>query len=51
VIGRLKVDPQRPEDDVIDHDIILIWGHERRIITGADILGRLMRGIISSAKE
>ncbi|WP_394700221.1 DUF21 domain-containing protein [uncultured Desulfosarcina sp.] len=46
VIGRLKVDPQKPEDDVIDHDIILLWGDERRVITGADILGRLMRGII-----
>jgi len=33
------------EDDVIENDIILIWGAERRIITGADILGRLFRGI------
>jgi len=33
------------EDDVIENDIILIWGKERRIITGADILGRLFRGI------
>ena len=47
VIGQLKVEPKKPEDDVIDHDIILLWGDERRIITGADILGRLMRGIIS----
>jgi hypothetical protein len=48
VLSRLKVEPQRPGDDVIDKDIILIWGHERRVITGADILGRLMRGIITT---
>lgn len=48
ILGQLKVDPQNPGDDVIDHDIILLWADERRIITGADILGRLMRGIIAS---
>ncbi|WP_075188271.1 DUF21 domain-containing protein [Teredinibacter haidensis] len=33
-------------DDVLDQDIILVWsGNQRRIITGADILGRLMKGI------
>ncbi|WP_419656134.1 hypothetical protein [Desulfosarcina variabilis] len=48
VISQLKVEPQAPGDDVIDHDIILIWGEERRVITGADILGHLMRGIINS---
>lgn len=33
-------------DDVIDHDLILVWTDvERRIITGADILGRLLKGI------
>ena len=46
VLGRFKVEPQSPEDDVIDRDIVLIWGEDRRVITGADILGRLMRGII-----
>jgi hypothetical protein len=45
VIGRLKVKPQSPEDDVIDHDLILVWGIQKRIITGADLLGRLLRGI------
>lgn len=42
----LQVDAEHTEDDVIDKDIILIWADEdRRIITGADILGRLLRGI------
>jgi metal transporter CNNM len=45
VIGRMKVKPEHPGDDVIDHDLILMWGREKRIITGADLLGRLLRGI------
>lgn len=45
VIPRMYVRPERPEDDVIDHDLILLWGEHKRIITGADLLGRLLRGI------
>src|SRR5262249_23789931 len=45
VIGRLKVVQERSDDDVIDNDLILIWGAQRRIITGSDLLGRLLRGI------
>lgn len=45
VISRLKVRPTSSTDDVVDHDIILVWGAENRVITGADILGRLLRGI------
>jgi hypothetical protein len=33
-------------DDIIDRDVVLIWGRkEKRVITGADILGRLLKGI------
>jgi len=46
VIRQFKVYPQYPEDDVIDQDLILYWGEEKRIITGSDILGRLLRGIV-----
>jgi hypothetical protein len=45
VIGLMKVVPERSGDDVIDHDLILVWSTERRIITGSDLLGRLLRGI------
>ncbi len=45
VISRMRVSPQHPEDDVIDHDLILVWAEQKRIITGADLLGRLLRGI------
>jgi hypothetical protein len=45
VMGRLKVMEERPGDDVVDDDLILVWGAQRRIITGSDLLGRLLRGI------
>jgi len=47
VISRMQVKPKRPEDDVIDNDLILVWAEEKRIITGADLLGRLLRGIVT----
>jgi cyclin M-like protein len=45
VIGMMRVVPERPGDDVIDNDLILVWGPEKRIITGSDLLGRLLRNI------
>ena len=48
VIPKLRVHPERSDDDVIDNDIILLWGRQKRIITGSDILGRLMRGIVQN---
>jgi len=50
VIGLMKMRPEHPEDDVIDQDLILVWGRQRRIITGADLLGRLLRGIVIREK-
>jgi hypothetical protein len=48
VLGRLTVQPESISDDVVDKDLILVWTpSEKRIITGADILGRLLRGITS----
>jgi metal transporter CNNM len=51
VITRLKVWPDHSQDDVIDQDIILVWAEEKRIITGADILGRLLRGIVKRQEQ
>ncbi len=45
VLTKLKVYPINDVDDVIDDDLILIWSDQKRVITGADILGRLLRGI------
>lgn len=47
VIGRLRAPAKFPGDNVIESDVILVWTHERRVITGGDILGRLLGGIIS----
>lgn len=33
-------------DGVIEHDVLLIWGDTKRIITGADIFGRLLKGML-----
>ncbi|AEH60160.1 protein of unknown function DUF21 [Methanosalsum zhilinae DSM 4017] len=49
VIRRLKVYPLHEKDHVIDLDLIIYWAedeNQRRIITGSDILGRLLRGIV-----
>lgn len=48
LITRFKVKPEHSEDDVIDRDIILIWHEEKKVITGSDILGRLLRGIVQN---
>jgi metal transporter CNNM len=46
VLDRFKVNAKSSEDDVIDEDLILLWTkEEKKIITGSDILGRLMRKI------
>jgi len=45
-IRQLTVHAEHAEDDVVDYDIILYWNSEKRIITGADILGRLLRGLV-----
>jgi metal transporter CNNM len=49
LIQRFRVDPRRPGDDIIDDDVILLWGAQPRIVTGTDILGRLLRGIAQPA--
>jgi hypothetical protein len=36
IIDRMKVQPERAGDDVIDDDLILVWGSQKRIITGAE---------------
>ena len=51
-LTRLIVRPERPGDDVIDEDLILVWEKERRrIITGSDLLGWLLRRIALQAPE
>lgn len=49
VLGRLKSGVRKPGDNIIDNDVILLWAEEKRVITGPDILGRLMQGITGAA--
>jgi len=44
-LSRLSVHPESDVNDVIDEDLILIWSEVKQVITGSDILGRLLRGI------
>lgn len=38
-------------DAAIKHDVVLMWCEEKRIITGADLLGRLLKGIAHIPKD
>jgi hypothetical protein len=51
VISYLKSIPgsSEAEDSAIDYDAVLIWGQDPRIITGADILGKLLKGIAAQS--
>ena len=45
VIKRMKQSQPTANDAALQKDIVLLWHEERRVITGADILGRLLDGI------
>ncbi len=46
VLDQFVVEAEHGEDRVVDRDVILYWtGENRRIVTGSDILGRLLQGI------
>ncbi|MBU1691948.1 MAG: DUF21 domain-containing protein [Gammaproteobacteria bacterium] len=45
-IVRLHFDKAAPDDHLIRYDTILIWTQPPRLITGPDLLGRLLRGIL-----
>lgn len=52
VLRKLSVEPESPGDDVIDKDLILLWTPEqRRVVTGADLLGFMLRGIATTRAE
>ena len=46
VLGEFVVEAEHKDDHVVDNDCVLYWTEEnKRIITGADILGHLLKGI------
>jgi hypothetical protein len=51
ILRLFKIRPDSTEDFVIDQDIVLLWNRQKQIITGADILGRLLTGIADKGQE
>jgi len=47
VILQMKNSSTRPDDRPIDKDLVLVWGDNKKIVTGADILGRLLKGVLA----
>lgn len=45
IIQHFEIQPAYSGDNVIDRDVVLLWSNSKRVITGADILGRLLVGI------
>jgi len=42
---KLNTSTDKNFDGDIEHDVLLIWGEEKRIITGGDIFGLLLKGM------
>jgi metal transporter CNNM len=52
VLGEFVVEANDKNDHVVDRDVVIFWNNEqKRIITGADIFGRLLRGIARREAE
>lgn len=48
ILHELVVEPDRVDDRVLDREVVLYWGDRtKRIVTGADLLGRLLHGIVA----
>ena len=46
VLGSFVVEADDQTDNVVDQDVVIFWSEgEKRILTGADIFGHLLRGI------
>lgn len=52
VLGEFVVEANDHDDHVVDRDVVIYWTQEqKRIVTGADIFGRLLRGIARREAE
>ena len=45
VLSKMMAAGVQDGSDEIKHDLVLVWSEQRRVITGSDILGRLLRGV------
>ncbi len=50
VVEQLSFDWTLPTDHLIADDTILLWTKEPRLVTGADLLGRLLSGIVKRTR-
>jgi hypothetical protein len=52
VLTELVVESDRHDDRIIDNEVILYWSqNSKRIVTGPDLLGRLLHGIARRKSE
>jgi len=52
VLGEFVVEANDHNDHVVDRDVVIYWTEDQtRIVTGADIFGRLLRGIARREAE
>jgi len=49
-MARLRRDTETT-DDLLEYDTILMWTKSPRVITGSDLLGRLLRGITKTHRD
>ena len=48
VLGEFQLATRRTRQHMFDHDLLLVWGQDKRVITGADIVSYLPRGVTRS---
>ncbi len=48
ILGRFRAGHRDQENDIVDNDVVLLWSDQPRVVTGTDLLGRLLRGIARS---
>ena len=51
LIPRFRLYSGREGDDIIEDDVVLTWGEQPRVLTGTDILGRLLRKIARISRD
>jgi metal transporter CNNM len=51
LIPRFRLYSGREGDDIVEDDVVLSWGEQPRLLTGTDILGRLLRNIAGGSRD
>ncbi|MCG5495904.1 DUF21 domain-containing protein [Ectothiorhodospira variabilis] len=51
LIPRFRLHSGPRGDDIVEDDVVLSWTDQPRLLTGADILGRLMRNILGKSNR